>query len=216
MTSLTQLILTITIMLTAQTLSAQDGNWRIEKAQLPDGKPYTGSLTIARQGETFTVDWKTTAGSYGGLGLLVEAAGSPKRLFVGYGLNGNCGIAVYKVTANGGFEGTWTASGLNGATGTETLTGQDGTYLVKGTNPDGRPYAGKLTLQKTGDTFQARWQVANDVYNGVGFMSGDYLVVGYGPGMAFGTVEYALLGNKAHGRWAMGGGSQLGTENIMR
>lgn len=105
---------------------------------------------------------------------------------------------------------------MNGATGTETLTGKDGNYNVSGTNPDGRQYVGKLTLQRTGDTFQAQWQVANETYNGVGFMSGDYLVIGYGPGQAFGTVEYVMAGNKAHGRWEMGGGSQFGTENIMR
>ncbi|MVM33082.1 hypothetical protein GO755_23780 [Spirosoma sp. HMF4905] len=203
---------TLFIMLTAQTLLAQDGTWRIEKAQLPDGKSYNGSLNISRVGQSFGVDWKTTAGNYSGLGLMADG-----KLFVGYGLNSGYGIVVYKTnTAAQRIEGVWTASGLDGATGTETLTGRDGNYDLVGTNPDGRPYRGKLTLQKTGDTFQAQWQVGNGVYNGVGFMSGDYLVIGYGPGQAFGTVEYVMTGNRARGRWAMGGGSQFGVENITR
>lgn len=199
-------------MLTAQTLLAQDGNWRIEKAQLPNGKFYDGTLNITRVGQSYGVNWQTTAGNYSGLGLLADG-----KLFVGYGLNGGYGIVVYKTnSANQRIEGVWTASGLDGATGTETLTGRDGNYDLVGTNPDGRPYRGKLTLQKTGDTFQAQWQVGNGVYNGVGFMSGNYLVIGYGPGQAFGMVEYVLAGNKARGRWAMGGGSQFGIENITR
>ncbi|MVM39291.1 hypothetical protein GO730_19865 [Spirosoma sp. HMF3257] len=204
-------------LLAAQNLLAQDGNWRIEKAQLPDGKSYDGTLTISRIGQSFSVDWKTTAGNYRGLGLMADG-----KLFVGYGLNGGYGIVVYKMnTASQRIEGIWTASGLDGATGTESLTGRDGNYDLVGTNPDGRPYRGKLTLQKTGDTFQAQWQVANQVYNGVGFMTrspggGDYLVIAYGPGQAFGVVEYVMAGNKASGRWAMGGGSQFGIENITR
>lgn len=199
-------------MITAQTLVAQDGTWRIEQAQLPDGKSYNGALTISRIGQSFGVDWTTTAGNYSGLGLLADG-----KLFVGYGLNNGYGIVVYKTNkATQRIEGVWTASGLDGATGTETLTGRDGNYDLVGTNPDGRTYRGKLSLQKTGDTFQAQWQVANSVYNGVGFMSGDYLVIGYGPGQAFGTVEYVMTGNKARGRWAMGGGSQFGIENITR
>ena len=204
--------LTLVSMLATQTLFAQDGNWRIEQGQLPDGKFYNGSLNIARLGQVFGVDWKTTAGNYSGVGLMADG-----KLFVGYGLNGGYGIVVYKTNmAAQRIEGTWTASGLNGATGTETLIGRDGNYDVAGINPDGQPYRGKLFLQKTGDTFQAQWQVANQTYNGVGFMSGDYLVIGYGPGQAFGTVEYVMGGNRALGRWAMGGGSQFGTENIMR
>ncbi|QDK82775.1 hypothetical protein EXU85_30870 [Spirosoma sp. KCTC 42546] len=203
---------TLLIMITAKTLLAQDGTWRIEQAQLPDGKSYNGSLTISRVGQSFGVNWATTAGNYSGLGLLADG-----KLFVGYGLNSGYGIVVYKTnTATQRIEGVWTASGLNGATGTETLTGRDGNYDLIGTNPDGRIYRGKLSLLKTGDTFQAQWQVANSVYSGVGFMSGDYLVIGYGLGQAFGTVEYVMTGNKARGRWAMGGGSQFGIENITR
>lgn len=205
-------LLALMIMVTTQTVLAQDGNWRIERAQLPDGKSYNGSLHISRVGRVYGVDWKTSAGNYSGLGLLADG-----RLFVGYGLNSGYGIVVYKANpATQRLEGTWTASGLNGTTGTETLTGRDGNFDVVGTNPDGAPYRGKLYLKKTGDTFQAQWQVGNGTYNGVGFRSGDYLVIGYGPDQAFGTVEYVMAGNKARGRWAMGGGSQFGTEDITR
>ncbi len=205
-------LLFLTFMLAMQSLFAQNGLWRIENARLPDGKPYNGTLAITHLGSSYTVDWKTTAGNYRGVGLM---AGD--RLFVGYGLNGACGIVVYKANpASGRLEGSWTAAGLNGATGTETLSGKDGSYEVIGTNPDGNAYRGTLTLQKTGDTFQAQWQVANQLYNGVGFWSGDYFIIGYGPEQAFGTVEYRLTDSKAEGRWTMGGSSQFGIENITR
>ncbi|GAB3951262.1 hypothetical protein GCM10028805_31020 [Spirosoma harenae] len=206
------LSLAFSLMLSAPTLFAQDGVWRIEHAELPDGKSYNGSLTINRLGKSYDVNWRTTAGNYNGLGLFVDG-----KLFVGYGVSGGYGIVIYKTnTAGRQIEGVWTASGMNGAMGTEILTEREGLYEVSGTNPDGGVYRGTLTLQKTGDTFQAQWQVANQTINGVGFMSGDYMVIGYGPGQSFGTVEYAMAGNKARGRWAMGGGSQFGIENIMR
>lgn len=69
------------VMMSSQSLFAQEGVWRIEKAQLPNGNAYTGSLNIARSGPSFIVDWKTTAGNYSGLGLIAD-----NKLFVGYAL----------------------------------------------------------------------------------------------------------------------------------
>lgn len=200
------------LMTTSYTASAQEGAWKIEKAQLPNGKPYEGALSISKIGNTYDVDWKTSAGNYSGIGLLVNG-----KLFVGYGINSAYGIVVYQASpAQQRLQGVWTTSKLNGKTGTEIIVGKNGQYDVEGKNADGTPYRGKLMMQKTGDTFQAQWTIAGQTYNGVGFMSGDMLVIGYGFGQAFGTVEYLIIGNKAKGRWAMGGGSQLGTENLTR
>ncbi|GAB3690926.1 hypothetical protein GCM10027592_08570 [Spirosoma flavus] len=199
-------------MLTAQTLFAQNETWKIETAQLPNGGSYDGTVRIAKTGNTFNLDWKTTAGNYSGVGVMLNG-----KLFAGYGINSAYGVAVYKVNANGNqLEGVWTASQFNGQTGTETLTGQGGQYDVTGTNPDGGAYRGKLMMQKTGRTVQVQWNVANQTYNGVGFQSGDYLVIGYGFGQAFGVVEYAMRNDRANGRWAMGGGTDLGAENLVR
>lgn len=200
-------------MMTTETIFAQEGAWKIENAQLPNGKSYNGSLNIAKIGKAFDVDWKTSAGNYSGIGLLVDG-----KLFVGYGINSAYGVVVYKTNSTAQrLEGTWTTSQMNGKTGTEILTGKNGQYDLTGTNQDGSVYRGKLMMQKTGDAFQVQWNLGGQTYNGVGFMSGDYLVVGYGFGQAFGTVEYVIItGNKARGRWVMGGGNKLGIENLTR
>jgi hypothetical protein len=209
----TLVFILFTLMLT-ETTFAQTGAWKIEEGKLPDGKSYTGNLNIKAVGKTYDVDWVTSAGSYGGIGLLADG-----KLFVGYGVGGgDYGIVVYKASgAAKNLEGIWTTGKMNGATGTETLAkNADGNFDVLGKNADGSTYKGKLMLQKTGETFQAQWNVAGTTYNGVGFLSGDYLVIGFGFGQSFGTVEYLIMGGKARGRWAMGGGAAMGTENITR
>ncbi|WP_460941687.1 hypothetical protein [Spirosoma daeguense] len=199
-------------MLATETLFAQSGAWKIETAQLPNGESYNGMVTITKNGNTYQLDWKTSVGNYSGIGLLLDG-----KLFVGYGINIAYGVAVYKVNPNNNqLDGVWTSPQLNGEVGAETLTGQDGQYYVAGTNPGGQTYRGKLMTQRTGRTVQVQWNVGNQTYNGVGFYSGDYLVIGYGFGQAFGVVEYVVKGNKATGRWALGGGSDLGAENLIR
>lgn len=209
----TLIIILFSFML-AETTFAQTGAWKIEEGKLPDGKSYTGNLTIKAIGKAYDVDWVTSAGSYGGIGLLADG-----KLFIGYGVGGgDYGIVVYKANAAGkSFDGVWTTGKMNGATGTEVLAkNSEGNFDISGKNVDGSAYKGKLMLQKTGETYQAQWNVAGATYNGVGFLSGDYLIIGFGFGQAFGTVEYLIMGGKARGRWAMGGGAALGTENITR
>lgn len=209
----TLVFILITLMLT-ETSFAQTGAWKIEEGKLPNGKTYTGNLNIKAVGKTYDVDWVTSAGSYGGIGLLADG-----KLFVGYGIGGgDYGIVVYKNNAaTKSFEGVWTTGKMNGATGTEVLAkNADGNFDVSGKNADGSAYKGKLMLEKTGETYQAQWNVAGATYNGVGFTSGDYLIIGFGFGQSFGTVEYLIAGSKAHGRWAMGGGAAMGIENITK
>lgn len=209
----TLVFLFFSFMLT-ETAFAQTGTWKIEEGKLPNGKSYSGNLNIKALGKAYDVDWVTSAGSYGGIGLLADG-----KLFVGYGIGGgDYGIVVYKANAaTKTLNGVWTTGKMNGATGTEVLTkNSEGNFEVAGKNADGSAYKGKLMLQKTGETFQAQWNVAGTTYNGVGFLSGDYLIIGFGFGQSFGTVEYLIMGGKARGRWAMGGGATMGTENITR
>lgn len=101
------------LMTTSYTASAQEGAWKIEKAQLPNGKPYEGALSISKIVNTYDVDWKTSAGNYSGIGLLVNG-----KLFVGYGINSAYGIVVYQASpAQQRLQGVWTTSKLNGKTG---------------------------------------------------------------------------------------------------
>ena len=191
-------------------LSAQTGKWTIDLGQLPNGKTYSGTVNIARLTKTYTLDWKTSAGDYSGVGLLVDG-----HLFAGYGIGTEgYGIVVYRPAGRNSMDGSWTASGMNGVTSTETILGRNGNFTVDGKTATGEPYSGTLTLQQTGDTYQAQWTIGETVYNGIGFMSGDLLVIGYGFGQAFGVVDYQFNKDGAKGRWAMGGGETMGIENL--
>ena len=207
-------LLIITLFFMTEMTLAQTGVWKIEEGKLPNGKNYNGDLTIKPLGKAYDVDWVTSAGSYGGVGVMADG-----KLFVGYGIGGgDYGVVVYKMNATSkSFDGIWTTGKMNGFLGTESLIqNTDGNYDVAGKNPDGSAYKGKLMLQKTGNTFQVQWNVGGMTYNGVGFISGNNLIVGFGFGQSFGTVEYSMAGNKAQGRWAMGGGSAMGIENITK
>lgn len=197
---------------TLSPLSAQTGKWTIALGQVPGGNTYSGTVNIAKSSKTFTLDWKTTAGDYSGVGLQIDG-----RLFAGYGVGPEgYGIAVYKPAGRNQMEALWTASGMSGSVSTETIKGSNGRFTVDGKTPAGDSYTGLLTLQETGNTYQAQWTIGETVYNGIGFKSGDLLVIGYGYGQAFGVVEYNFGKDGANGRWAMGGGEKLGVENLKK
>lgn len=207
-------LLVIATMLTINSF-AQTGLWKIEKGMLPNGSTYTGTINVSQIKNTYKLDWKTSTGNYSGVGILADG-----KIFAGYGLDkGAYGIVVYKSNSEKkNFEGVWTTNQLGGSMGTETLlaTSEKGLFEVIGKNADNSVYKGQLAMNKTGDCYQVQWKVANSTYNGVAFTSGDYLVIGFGFGQQFGLVEYLIMGGKATGRWAMGGGNTLGTENITR
>jgi hypothetical protein len=50
----------------------------------------------------------------------------------------------------------------------------------------------------------------------VGLRSGDWFVVGWGPGDSFAVLEYDLDDDEAEGRWAVWGVRNFGQEKITR
>lgn len=55
-----------------------------------------------------------------------------------------------------------------------------GTYRVQGTNPDGSPYRGTVTITRSGTLYQLRWQIGQDVFQGQGTLNGRVLTVDWG------------------------------------
>ena len=43
-----------------------------------------------------------------------------------------------------------------------------GNYRVQGTNPDGSPYRGTLTIERSGPLYLVRWKIGKDTYEGQG------------------------------------------------
>lgn len=59
-------------------------------------------------------------------------------------------------------------------------------YTVNGTNGDDITYSGTVVLRPSGNRFQVRWDIDDVVYNGVGTLIGDRLVIeGRNDGEAF-------------------------------
>ena len=208
--------------------STIEGSWTITEAKTPNDDEYGGTLDIsAAAGEAenlYELSWETSAGSYSGLGFL-----EGDRLLVGYGLTQQIyGVALYRINGDGTLDGKWTFSRGNGEVGTEKATGGnsnrvEGEYRVGGSDPGSTDpedpdssYNGSLTIRRVRDTYQVSWKVDNQIYLGVGLRTGDWLVVGWGPGDGFAVMDYRIDDNKANGRWAISGDADLGVEKLTR
>ena len=55
-----------------------------------------------------------------------------------------------------------------------------GNYRVQGTNPNGSPYQGTLTIERSGALYQVRWKIGTDTYEGQGTLNGSTLTVDWG------------------------------------
>ena len=55
----------------------------------------------------------------------------------------------------------------------------EGTYSCEGTNPNGTPYRGTVTIRRSGNTYYFNWSVGT-TYSGQGTLSGDQLTVNWG------------------------------------
>jgi hypothetical protein len=82
-----------------------------------DGSPYSGSAEITLTSET-TCEIKWATGSTEASGICMRNDGS---FAAGYELNGEIGLVIYKIAADGTLSGLWTVAGKEG-NGTEVLT----------------------------------------------------------------------------------------------
>jgi hypothetical protein len=83
----------------------------------PDGSKYTGTAAVKVISDaTFTIQWTIGSSVYTGFGMRMNDA-----LAATYMINGDPGLVIYKVGANGRLDGLWAIRGHNGD-GTELLT----------------------------------------------------------------------------------------------
>jgi hypothetical protein len=96
---------------------------------------------------------------------------------------------------------------------TSALANPEGTYEILGTNPgDGATYSGRVTVQRTGDTYLVVWIVAGSRQVGIGVGKDDFLAVSYRSGNSIGIAVYRADGSGWKGIWAPAGSQNLGTE----
>ncbi len=192
------------------------GTWKITEARTLAGRPYSGTVRIAKIGAVYELQWKTSAGNYQGLGL---ADGN--KLCSGWG-GKNFGVVFYKINGDGTLSGRWTVPGANELEGTEAVSGGtpnelEGEYAVTGTNPGGKGgYEGKLLIRKTGTTYRLRWNIPGSrPYFGVGLKVGDSLHVGWGTGDdPYAVISYTFEGAEADGVWTISGANKTAKESL--
>ena len=193
------------------------GNYKIASATNPGGVGgYAGTVQVAPQGDHFTIDWSiANTPPYKGVGIVEGSV-----LGVGWGTGANYGVAVYKVDG-GKLSGKWATFMTQGKVGTENLAGPaglSGDYQIESaSSPLGKGYAGTVSIAPEGSTYSVTWKLPHETYSGVGILSGDVFVVGWGTGGGgAGVVSYGVSGGKLDGTWAQPGGKALGTEVLAK
>ncbi|MEM0980531.1 MAG: hypothetical protein AAGH78_09665 [Cyanobacteria bacterium P01_H01_bin.58] len=182
----------------------------------PSGSEYEGTMTISREtGKFYTVDWQIGEQEFQGLGLL-EA----QSLSVGWG-DASCLVVAYEVADQTLGKGRWFVLGEE-EIGTEHVTrtkgrsdGIDGTYGVKGRNPDGSQYEGTLAVTAQDQSYRFAWQVGEDNFEGVGIQAGETVAVGWGQGNCSVAVYEVNPEGQLTGLWSTEGGKALGIETAI-
>ena len=194
-----------------------EGTWRITDAQTLSGVAYEGTVQITRSGPRYSVKWNSPASSAAGIALPVG-----NKLCVAYS-GQDFGVVVYKIGGDGTLKGRWAGSTFSAddPDGLENATGGpqervEGTYGVKGLNPDGTNYQGKLKIVKAGQTFQLEWDGFGRTIRGVGIKVGDGLFVATGEKTPLGVVSYAFEGTQAKGVWTLAGEDAVAKENLTK
>ena len=97
----------------------------------PDGQDYTGTVTVARTGETYSVTWNVAGAEFVGTGLGAKFVGdrfqvgpaSPDdtAISVGYISQKSFGMAMYFLQPDGTWQGIWTYGGSDKASAENCL-----------------------------------------------------------------------------------------------
>lgn len=196
-----------------------EGVWNITEAKTPDGRAYAGTVTMLSVNDVekaYSLFWETSIGKRAGVAFFEDG-----HLFVSWtSETANAGIVIYRIGNNGLLDGRWlTGRSGGGQAGTEIATGNkpgqiEGIYQVTGVNQGGSSrYKGTLQIDKVGDTYQLLWKVGN-IFRGVGFRSGDWLIVSWGGNQPLGIADYKLDGSQAKGRWSAIDQPNFGVENL--
>ncbi|WP_437947937.1 serine/threonine-protein kinase [Sorangium sp. So ce296] len=79
-----------------------------------------------------------------------------------------------------------------------------GTYdITASRNPGGQgSYAGNVLLSRSGDTYRIAWIITKGAgYEGIAFLQGQTLAVGWASGGPYGAAAYRIEGDRLRGQW---------------
>ena len=189
------------------------GSYDITTGTNPDGSNYKGTVALTKQDAFYRLSWNAGGATYAGVGVQ-----QGNVLGVGWGESEPYGVAVYAVSG-GKLTGTWATSKASGKLGTEVLEGPaglSGTYeIVDSLSPEtGSKYEGKVVITPQGETYDVKWNLANEQYQGVGLMKNNVFVASFPAGA--GVVAYDVTSSGLSGRWAQKPGGGVGTEVVAK
>jgi hypothetical protein len=160
-----------------------NGIWPILDAKNALGQSYTGTMEIyALPKGSHGLRWETSAGEYEGIGMAING-----QLYLAFGTTAGYGLAVYtaqeeELIAN------FTGHGFRGDIGHERILACPGfdhledIFALKGWQPDGVSYEGKIAFSAYGEVFLVTWAFEGTTgqYSGVAFVQDEFLLTGYG------------------------------------
>jgi hypothetical protein len=204
------------------------------KGIAPDGKVYSGKLTISLHSDNssnsmkqaeYNLAWDT--GSTGA-GILIKDALADRYLAAGFGSSA-CSAVFYSVYSFlEGTTSTFTLYGIRLEPGTYNLGSEtaspilprpylEGDYNLIGYNANGNEYSGTLSIAQSGNTI---WQLA---WNpglptpGIGISLNKSLFAAAYGGEGCGVAVYKVNPDGSlHATWAVWGGAQVGEETATK
>ncbi len=207
---------------TAKTTTADapkdiSGSYEISGTNEKGAGNYKGNLEVTKREEVYQFSWDTAGKKYDGVGVRDDTT---VAVAFTNGTNGKgCGVVLYKINPDGSLDGKagyWGVNESENETATQT-SGSDlaGEYEVKGKNPEGNDYAGKLSVKQEGEGYKFLWTGA-DTIEGFGIRQGDKAAVGLG-GKQCGFVAYTINSDGSlDGKWGGYGSNSVGTETAKK
>lgn len=183
-----------------------------------DGKTYQGEVVVTKRDAVYQMSWKLGAENYDG--VAVQSGNTLAATFT-TGTDGRgCGAIIYQRNADKSLDGKWGEWGVN-SVGTEKgvpagePSGGIATFNLTGTNADGSPYKGRLTINEGGNNvYQLAWDTGTK-FVGTGVRVGERLAAGWGARQC-GFVIYEVKGDTLEGKWGVPGSASLGTEKATK
>ncbi len=218
--------ITMALALLTGTATAKDapslaGTYKITAAKMPDKRPYVGSVTVAKQGDDYAVDWATGAdgathatgvGRQLGKRFAVAFGGDAQ----GVGVIAHCEINGSKGSVCGDFWGDEAKGGLASISSMDGNAKRwDGTYQ-QGSDAGTNSTSTEFTITKVKGTVYAlvvKWDDGH-VVHGVGIEADKQLYVAWGEGA--GLALYKVSGKVLDGQWVMPGAAVMGSEKLSR
>jgi len=180
----------------------------------PNGSPYKGTLEVIKHGDVYQFRW-TAGGQYDGVGV---TNGNVVAVAFANGPDGKgCGVVDYAIAPDGTLAGRWGYWGVD-ESGTENATrtsgsGLAGVYDATGSNPDGKPYKGTMSVVAEGTGYKFVW---SNGAQGFGVKQGNNVAVGIG-GARCAFVSYQIKSDGTlEGIWGGYGTSNTGTEKATK